>query len=36
VLRDVKLIEPFNVMGQLQLFDVLDRLIKFSKVVSHG
>jgi hypothetical protein len=28
VLRDVKLIEPFSVMGQLRLFDVPDKLIK--------
>jgi hypothetical protein len=28
LLGDVKLIEPFSVMGQLRLFDVPDRLIK--------
>jgi hypothetical protein len=28
VLRDVRLIEPFGVMGQLRLFDVPDQLIK--------
>ena len=31
VLRDVRLIEPFGVMGQLRLFDVPDKLIKPAK-----
>ena len=28
LLRDVKLIEPFSVVGQLRLFDIPDRLIR--------
>jgi hypothetical protein len=33
VLRDAKVIEPFDVLGQLRLFDVPDRLIKPAKRV---
>jgi hypothetical protein len=34
VLRDVKLIQPFSVMGQLRLFDVADDLIQPAKGVA--
>ncbi len=32
-LKDVRLIEPFGVMGQLRLFDVPDELIRMSTAV---
>jgi hypothetical protein len=33
ILKNVRLIEPFAVMGQLRLFDVEDRLIRIVKPV---